>query len=557
MTSFNIADLYESLADAIPDRPVLVSGDIRYSFKELDEQANRVANALKARGIGHGDHVGLHLYNGHEFVEAMLALFKLRAVGINLNYRYVADELRYLCENADLKGVFTQRSLFPELAPAIEGVDHVKWIATVEDGSDARPTVPDGVEVFDYTAVKNDASPARDFEARTGDEHYIIYTGGTTGAPKGVIWRHEDVFFAGLQGGAPGDDPLERPEQLAERASDPDLALNILPAAPFIHGAAQWGAWIGIFTGGKLVLQPGRSFDAKRVAELIGEEGVTTITLVGDAMARPLADALAAGDYDSESLFVIASAGAVLSPVVKDALQEQLPDAMILNNFGSTEGGHQGSAYPGAETGTEGRPSFMMDDTCTVLDDDLNPIEPGSGKIGKLARTGRLPQGYYKDPVKTAERFKEKDGVRYVVPGDFATIEEDGRITVYGRGSVCINTGGEKVFPEEVEEVLKAHPDVFDALVVGVEDDRWMQRVVAVVQPKAGATPTSESIEAHCRDHIAGYKVPREIHFSETVARMPSGKPDYNWAKDYAAEQRASYDERGGDYTGGGKGYNG
>jgi acyl-CoA synthetase (AMP-forming)/AMP-acid ligase II len=402
---------------------------------------------------------------------------------------------------------------------------------------DAAPELPVMAVGPVWEAAIESARPRRDYGARSGDDRYIIYTGGTTGMPKGVMWRQEDLFFAGLQGGRPGGDPVTEPSEVVAHASDPDNAMNLLPAAPFIHGAAQLGGWISIFTGGKVVLQPGRSFDARRVCELIGEENVTTITLVGDAMARPLAEALAEKTYDCASLVAIASAGAILSPAVRDRLQELLPETLILNNFGSTETGHQGSAFPGSETGADGRPSFAMDKLSLVLDDDLRPIEPGSGKLGRLARSGRVPLGYYKDEAKTKERFVTLDGVRYVLPGDMATVEADGRITVYGRGSNCINTGGEKVFPEEVEEALKAHPDVFDALVVGVADDKWMQRVAAVVQPRAGATPTLAELQAHCRDRIAGYKVPRQLALVSEVARYPSGKPDYAWARKIAEEK--------------------
>jgi len=531
---FNIADLFESLADAIPERTAVVSGARRLTFAELDTRANRLADVLRARGVGPGHHVGLHLYNGSEFVESMLAAFKLRAVPINLNYRYVAAELRYLCENADLVAVITQRELLPVIAEAARGLPAASTVLAVDDGSGV--TVP-GLEARDYEEAIASGRPERSFGPRSGDDLYIVYTGGTTGMPKGVMWRHEDVFFAGLQGGRPGGDPVTHPAEVVEHARDPDNMMMIMPAAPFIHGAAQWGAWISLFTGGKVVIQPGRSFDAARVCELIGEEKVTTITLVGDAMARPIADALAApgASYDMSSLIAIASAGAVLSPAVRDQLQELLPDTMVLNNFGATETGHQGSAFPGSETGTDGRPSFAMDGTNIVLDEELKPIAPGSGKIGRLARAGRVPLGYYKDAAKTAERFLTIDGVRYVVAGDLATVEEDGRITVYGRGVNCINTGGEKVFPEEVEEVLKAHPEVFDALVVGLADDRWMQRVAAVVQPRPGCTPTIADLQAHCRQHIAGYKVPRQITLVAEVQRQPSGKPDYAWAKEAAA----------------------
>jgi acyl-CoA synthetase (AMP-forming)/AMP-acid ligase II len=519
MATFNLADLYELLADAFPDRPALASGAHHFTFAELDARANRAAHLMRRLGVGPGQHVGLHLYNGHEFVEIMLGALKLRAVPINLNYRYVAAELRGICTDADLVAIFTEPDLLP----------------VVREAADAQRVVTVGAE---YERLLSDSSPARDFPARSGDDLYIIYTGGTTGKPKGVMWRHEDMFFAGLQGGRPGGDPVTTPQEVVDYAADPDVALNILPAAPFIHGAAQWGAWISLFTGGKVVLQPGRSFDADRVCALIAEERVTTITLVGDAMARPIVDALSApgASYDVSPLLAIASAGAILSPSVRERLQELCPDAMIINNFGATETGHQGSSYAGQETGADGRPSFSMPDDCLVVDDDLRPLAPGSGKIGRLARGGRVPLGYYKDPDKTAERFTTIDGVRYVLPGDMATVEEDGRITVYGRGSYCINTGGEKVFPEEVEEALKAHADVFDALVVGVEDARWMQRVVAVVEPRPGQRPATEALQDHCRTLIAGYKVPRQVLLVDKVQRQPSGKPDYAWARALLAE---------------------
>jgi 3-oxocholest-4-en-26-oate---CoA ligase len=528
--SFNIADLFELVADAVPDRIALVSGSHRATFAQLDERTNRLADVLRSRGVGPGSHVGVHLFNGHQYIETMLAALKLRAVPINLNYRYVAAELRYLCENADLVAVVTQRELLPVLADAARGLKAAGTVLAVDDGS--AVTVP-GLEARDYEDAIASGRPDRDFGPRSGDDLFIIYTGGTTGMPKGVMWRHEDMFFAGLQGGRPGGDPLSRPDELRDHVLDPDNSMNMLPAAPMIHGAAQWAALIGMFTGGKCVMQPGRSFDAQRILRLIQEEAITSIILVGDAMARPLVDALEApgASYDTSSLVAIASAGAVLSPTVRDRLQELCDSAMVLNNFGSTETGHQGAAYPGSETGTEGRPSFSMDATTLVLDEDLKPIAAGSGTIGRIARSGRVPLGYYKDAEKTAERFITIDGVRYVLPGDMATIEEDGRVTVYGRGSNCINTGGEKVFPEEVEETLKAHPDVFDALVVGVADETWMQRVVAVVQPRPGKSPTLDELQAHCRQHIAGYKVPRQLALVEQVARQPSGKPDYGWAR--------------------------
>lgn len=532
---FNIADLFESLVDVVPDRPALVSGATRLSFRELDARANRFANALRERGVKPREHVGLYLFNGPEFIEAMLGAFKIRAVPVNINYRYVEDELAYLFSNADLVALVHQR----EFAPLVEAVrDRVPTLRTLVAVGPGGEVVNGG---FDYEAFVASASPERRFEPRSGEDLYVIYTGGTTGMPRGVMWRHEDVFFAGLQGGNPGGAPLERPEELAELVGGREESLTFLPAAPFIHGAAQWAALIGLFGGGKVVVAPGRSFDAKLACRLVGEEKVSTMTFVGDAMARPMVDALRelGASVDMSSLIVIASAGAVLSDAVKDELQELLPNTMILNSFGATETGHQGTVYPSGEPGAPNRPTFFMDETNTVLGDDMQPLAPGSGVVGKLARSGRLPVGYYKDPQKTAATFVELGGKRWVIPGDLATVEADGRITVFGRGAVCINSGGEKIFPEEVEAALKAHPGVVDAVVVGVPDERWGQRVAAIVQPRAGADLTLQALDAHCRARIAGYKIPRQLRLVEQLVRHPSGKPDYGWARSAASEGSA------------------
>jgi acyl-CoA synthetase (AMP-forming)/AMP-acid ligase II len=533
---FNIADLFESLVDVIADRTAVVCGARRLSYAELEARANRFAHALAARGVKAGDHVGLYLFNSTEFLEAMLGCFKIRAVPININYRYVEEELSFLFSNADLVALIHQREFAPRVAAVAANVPTLRTLVVVEDGSNA----PLLTEAIEYETALKSASPERAFAPRSAKDHYIIYTGGTTGMPRGVMWQHEDVFFAGLQGGNPGGEPIERPEQLATLVKENPDPLTMFPAAPFIHGAAQWAALIGLFAGGKVVLLPGRSFNAKLACKAIAEEKVNTMTFVGDAMARPLVDALreANGSCDMSTLMVIASAGAILSDSVKEDLAQLLPETMILNNFGATETGHQGTMYPTGD-GTPNKISFYMDASNTVLGDDQRPLEPGSGKIGRLARRGRLPIGYYKDPEKTAATFLLIDGERWVVPGDLATIEEDGKITVFGRGAVCINSGGEKIFPEEVEAALKAHPSVLDAVVVGVPDERWGQRVAAVIQARPGTEITLSVIDAHCRTRIAGYKVPRQLRLVDEIVRHPSGKPDYRWAGVKAREESA------------------
>jgi acyl-CoA synthetase (AMP-forming)/AMP-acid ligase II len=356
------------------------------------------------------------------------------------------------------------------------------------------------------------------------------------------MWRHADVFFAGLQGGNPGGKPIERPEELAANASRNAHPMVTLPVAPFIHGAAQWGALIGWFGGGKVVVIPGRSLDARRIWEQVACERVNVMTIVGDAMARPLADELCreGADYDTSSLIVVGSAGAVFSDSIKDQLRAKLPNTIFIDSFGSTESGHTGSMTATRSTSGSGHPRFLMSENVTVLDDGFRPVAPGSGVTGRLARRGRLPLGYYNDPQKTAENFVEIAGERWVIPGDMATVDADGMITVFGRGSVCINSGGEKIFPEEVEEALKGHPAVEDAIVVGVPDERWGQRVAAVVQPRAGLKPTKAELDAHCRKRIAGYKVPRELLLVAKVQRQPSGKPDYKWAREVAVGERSA-----------------
>lgn len=533
---FNLADLFECVSDAIPDREALVCGDRRLTYRQLDEQASRFAHHLEAAGVEPGRHVGLYLYNGPEYVAAMIGCLKARAVPINVNWRYVEEELRYLFDNADLVGLVHQRQFCPRIAAIRHAVPGLGVLVMVEDGSGAGCSAQGAVE---YEAALAAASPARDFPPRSGDDRYVIYTGGTTGMPKGVVWRQEDIFFTGMGGGNPTGEPIEKPEQLGETARAREPQVVQFPIPPLIHGAAQLGVFIGLFWGDRVVLIP--RFDPEAAWDAVERERVNTITVVGDAMARPMAEALAASPRarDLSSLVYFGSAGAVLSESVKEQLRALLPTTIVTENFGATETGHQGGEALGAPRPEGGGLRFAMKPTTTVLDDDLRPVAPGSGVVGRLALRGRIPLGYHKDPEKTAATFVEAGGVRWVMPGDLATVDADGTVIVFGRGAVCINSGGEKIFPEEVEAAVKSHPDVYDAVIVGVPDERWGERVAAVVQPRPGRAPTLGAIEAHCRGRLAGYKVPRGLVLVDAVLRQPSGKPDYPWAKAVALEALA------------------
>jgi len=411
----------------------------------------------------------------------------------------------------------------------------LRHFVVIDDGDTSNAAAKAVAELgaVDYEDALGAASPERDFPARSPDDLYILYTGGTTGMPKGVMWRAEDIFFAALGGGGFGQEPIKTPNELAERVAPPEsININVVNA-PVMHGGGQWASFIGFFAGGTIVLNCDHSFDGQHVARMASDEHATSIMVVGDAMARPLADAIAhpAEDYDLSSLFVVGSGGAILSKAIRTELQQLLPNAMVMDSFGASETGHAGTV-----TDLErGGPRFTMNETTSVLDDEGRPVEPGSGQVGKLARCGHIPLGYYKDEDKTAATFLvDPDGKRWVIPGDSATISADGVLELLGRGSVCINTGGEKVYPEEVEAALKAHPDVFDAVVIGVPDDRFQERVAAIVTPREGATVDLESLQAFCRTKIAGYKVPRQLHVTDEIPRTPVGKPDYRCAKKIA-----------------------
>jgi acyl-CoA synthetase (AMP-forming)/AMP-acid ligase II len=525
---FNLADLFESVADSVPDQTALVSGSRRLSYADLDRRANRLAHHLQAADIGAGERVGVQLTNGTEYLEAMLACFKIRAVPVNVNYRYVAAELDYLYHDAGLIGLIFHSRFGSAVSAAIAGGQTWRAVLEVADQSERTGSWDD------YEAVLETQSEIREFGRRGADDLYCVYTGGSTGMPKGVLWRHDDIFFAAMGGG----DPLSlgnyvtAPEELAERVLRPGITALAIP--PFMHAAGHWLAFSTLFGGGKVVTLEGGVFDPAAVWPLVEVEQVNALVVVGDAMARPLLEALAAAPdrYDLGSLMAVGSGGAVLSPSTKAQLAELLPGRVVADRFGSSETGQIGGEQaPGDPFGP---PCLAVDEVTNVFDDDLIPVAPGSGVIGHLGRSGHVPLGYLGDPTGTSRAFVEWSGRRWALPGDLATVEVDGTITVLGRGSLCINTGGEKVFPDEVEAVLKDHPDVADAIVIGLPDPDFGERVAALVQPRARHNVEVDRLYHHARQRLSPYKVPREIIVVEEICRSPSGKPDYPWAKKLA-----------------------
>ncbi len=520
---FNLADLLEQVVDHVPDRPALYAEGRRLSFREFDERANQLAHHFQSVGIEAGQHVGCHMMNGTEYLETMYALFKIRAVPVNVNFRYVHEELRYLYDDADLVAVVFDTEFADRVSAVLPQTPKVQHLLAV--GPTEGFELPAATQLFEPALAAQPADRSG-FPERSADDLFIIYTGGTTGMPKGVMWRQEDLFFAGMGGGYPAGEPIATPADAGPRALANSPMISF-PAPPLMHGAAELGSFINLLGGGKVCLI--RRYTGDGALSLIEQEGCNTLTIVGDAMAMPLIEALDAKSYDTSSLIVLASAGALLSQPVRDKITERLPNVYINDSFGSTETGYNGSAPPGSKASDGLR--FSINARTAVFDDDGKPVVPGSDTVGRVAQKGHIPLGYYGDPEKTAKTFVVIDGERWVMPGDMATVDADGTMRFLGRGSICINSGGEKIYPEEVEGALKSHPDLVDAVVAGIPDERWGQRVAAVLQVRDGAAvPSQADIEEHLSTRIARYKVPRFVHAVELMQRSPSGKPDYGWA---------------------------
>ncbi|UCE84943.1 MAG: acyl-CoA synthetase [Deltaproteobacteria bacterium] len=523
---FQLADLYECLCDAGPEAPAVIAGDRRVSRAALEARANRLAHHLLRHGVAAGDHVGIYSMNRVEWVEALLACWKIRAAAVNVNYRYVTDELRYIWDNSDLVALVYERGFSERVRALAEEFPGVRTYLALEDGSDAPPGPGRA-----YEAALAAQCDARDFAPRSGDDIYLVYTGGTTGMPKGVLWRHEDLY-SNVIGSLLGT--VDAPEAIAKQADNP-LGMRTLTLSPLMHGGGQFPFLITVLNGGVGLFPVSRRFDPDEVLGIVERERVTTLSIIGDAMGRPLAEAKLGGNYDTRSLQAISTGGAILTDPVRRLLRQAFGKVYLTGGIGSSE---IGSAAKETRTfDARSGPRFRLDPGVAVLDEDLEPIAPGSDRIGRLARSGNIPLGYYKDPEKTADTFvTDARGVRWVLPGDYARVEADGTITLLGRGSQCINSGGEKVFPDEVESVLVRHPAVRHAAVVGVPDPRWQQRVVALVELEAAERRLDlEALQDHCRRHLAGYKVPRALLLTE-LQRTPTGKLDIAWAMKYAEQ---------------------
>lgn len=523
-SQFHLADLFEGVAAAVPERLAVIADSARLTYRELNERCDRLAAGLAAQGIGRGDTVGLYLYNGPAYLEGFIAACKLGAVPYNVNYRYRAEELRYLFGNADSAAIVHGAEFSPIIREIRADLPSLKVTVAVDDGSGADTS---GSLAYADLLAHEPGGPW----PRNENDYVISYTGGTTGMPKGVMWPHKAFVFACAGGGGYFNPHgvLTQPQDIDSRARD-GYQLKLFPLAPLMHMAAMWAVWSALLNGLTILLDEGRVFDPERMLDTAEREGANMIQFVGDAMAIPLRDALRAnpGRWNLGQVFNLGSGGAVFSQHLKDELKELVPSAGITDGLGASETGISGMA----EKSEEGVMRLPADERQqVVVDGRIGQV----GEMGFVARTGNTPIGYYNDPEKSAEVFQTIDGKLWAVSGDAGRLDADGKITVFGRGSTCINTGGEKVFPEEVEEALRAHPAIFDAVVAGQKDERWGERVVGVISIREGQTaPKIEQLRADLSSKLAGYKLPRAVVVVDEIKRSPAGKQDYRWAKEVA-----------------------
>jgi acyl-CoA synthetase (AMP-forming)/AMP-acid ligase II len=542
--AFNLAEVNEAVAAANPDRPAIIWGDRTWTYAQFTERTRRFANALVERGFGARrerdelgghesgqDHVALYLHNGNEYIEAMVGAFKARTAPFNVNYRYVAEELRYLLDNATAKVVVFHSAFAPVLAEVLADLPEIELLIQVPDDS-GNELLPDAIE---YEALLAASSPERPDLAWSPDDLYILYTGGTTGMPKGVLWRQHDIFISAM-GGRPFGQTEVLPDLDAVVEGSRNGGAAMMSAAPLMHGAAQWATFTG-FTGGNTIVLPEetKKLVPSDIWSTVERHRVLTLQIVGDAMGRPLVDELDSSTYDLSGLMALVSGGAALSSTLKERFLEHVPHGIVLDAVGSSETGAQmghTSMKGAAATGV-----FQPGPETSVVDEALTrQLEPGDDHVGWLAQRGHVPLGYLGDADKTARTFPVIAGTRYAVPGDRAIWREDGIIELLGRDSVTINSGGEKIFAEEVEQALAHHPGVYDVIVVGRPSEQWGSEVVAIMQLAEGATVSDEELLAEAEKHIARYKLPKAFVYREALVRSPAGKADYRWARDQAVE---------------------
>lgn len=528
----DFATAWEAVSDAVPDAVAIVAGATRVTYAEFDDRAARFAAALVAAGLGEGSKVSLYLYNEPEYLIAQFGAFKVRCVPVNVNYRYLDDELAYLIDNSESEVLVFHSSLGDRVGRVRNRLPRLRLLVEVDDGGDHL----EGAIRFDELLAIHGPHPRIE---RSGRDLYMLYTGGTTGMPKGVMYHHGDFVHAlylglGLSGFRPPMSVGEIADHVAEAA--PRRMVSV-PCCPLMHGTGMWvGAMPAHLNGGTVALLRGRSFDAHELWSLVEAEAVTYLVIVGDAFARPMLRALEEAEqrsapFDTSSVVTIRSAGAMWSAEIKQGLTSRM-DAVLVDGLGSTEGGSYGVTTTTRAQSVE-TAKFTLVPGTRVITEDRRDVVPGSGELGLLA-SETAAFGYYRDPEKTARTFLELDGRSYVITGDWASVEADGSVTLLGRGSNCINSGGEKVFPEEVEEALKRHDDIDDCLVVGLPDERFGQRIVAVAGSASPAAPSGEELRAWLKGQLSAYKIPREVIVVESVRRAPNGKADYGWAKETA-----------------------
>jgi len=544
VTNFNLADIWELAAEIRGDDHIaLIHGNLRESWAELDRRAGGLAKTLLEGGLGQGAKVAQYLYNCNEYVESVFGAMKAAMVPVNTNYRYADEELVYLFANSDAEAVMFHGAFADRVAGFRGRLPGVRLWIHVDDGSGPCPdfALP-YEEAANALGSGSDAPPDMHVAGpwgRSGDDLYFLYTGGTTGMPKGVMWRQDDLFSL-WNGGSlmamPEDRGMDGIREGIEALSAAPPVL--LPACPLMHGTGAFTAYSCLLLGGTVVTLASRTFDASELLDTIAREKVNVVTIVGDSFAKPILAALEADPdrYNLSSLLAMISSGVMWSEETKRALHGHNPNMLLVDAFSSSEALGMGSSISaaGSEAGTA---SFKLGPNAKVIDEEGNEIPAGSGRPGRLALGGRLPVGYYKDAEKTAKTFVTIAGQRYSVPGDYATVAADGTLQLLGRGSVVINSGGEKVYPEEVEEVLKTHPAVADAACVGVPDERFGEAICAIVQLRPQAAASSQELIAHVKGRLASFKAPRYVVFVGSVGRTPSGKLDYRALKALGTEQ--------------------